>query len=77
MGKRETYTQLLVREICGHLEWMATDPKRPAFECNALYRAAREVGRNMPAFVNRAIRQMEWHDAIEKASDAEKSHVSR
>lgn len=67
-GRRETYTDLLLREICAHLEWMATDPARAAGECNTLYRAARSIGRNRNEFVSRALRQMDWHDALEKAS---------
>jgi hypothetical protein len=58
--KGSTYTDLLVREICAHLEWMATDPSRAAGECNAFYKAARSIGRNRDEFVMRTLRQMEW-----------------
>lgn len=74
-GKRETYTDLLVREICGHIEWMATDSSRSATDCNALYRAARSVGRNQNLFVSRVLRQMEWHEALEKAKGKEANGV--
>lgn len=70
-GKRETYTDLLVREICCHLEWMATDSSRPAAESNALYRAARSIGRNKGEFVSRTLRQMDWHDSIARAAGKE------
>ena len=58
--KGSTYTDLLVREICAHLEWMATDPSRTAGESNAFYKAARSIGRNRDEFVIRTLRQMEW-----------------
>jgi hypothetical protein len=58
--KGSTYTDLLVREICAHLEWMATNPSRAAGESNAFYKAARSIGRNRDEFVIRTLRQMEW-----------------
>jgi hypothetical protein len=58
--KGSAYTDLLVREICAHLEWMATDPSLAAGESNAFYKAARSIGRNRDEFVIRTLRQMEW-----------------
>lgn len=58
--KGSTYTDLLVREICAHLEWMATDPLRAAGESDSFYKAARSIGRNRDEFVIRTLRQMEW-----------------
>jgi hypothetical protein len=58
--KGSTYTDLLVREICAHLEWMATDPSRTAGESTAFYKAARSIGRNKDEFVIRTLTQMEW-----------------
>lgn len=74
-GTRETYTDLLLREICAHLEWMATDPSRAAGECNALYKAARSIGRNRNEFVSRTLRQMDWHKAIDNANGKEAGSV--
>ena len=73
--KGSTYTDLLVREICAHLEWMATDPSRAAGESNAFYKAARSIGRNRDEFVSRAIGQMEWHRRLNTADGKEAERV--
>lgn len=73
--KGRTYTDLLVREICAHLEWMATDSARSAGESNAFYKAARSIGRNRDEFVIRTIRQMEWHCCLKKADGKEAKRV--
>ena len=73
--KGRTYTDLLVREICAHLEWMATDPARAAGESNAFYKAARSIGRNRNEFVIRTIRQMEWHGCSKGADGKEAKRV--
>ena len=69
--KGRTYTDLLVREICAHLEWMATDSSRAAGESTAFYKAARSIGRNKDEFVIRTIRQMEWHGRVKSGNDKE------
>ena len=73
--KGSTYTDLLVREICAHLEWMATDPSRAAGESNAFYKAARSIGRNRDEFVIRTIQQMEWHGRLGTADGKEAERV--
>jgi hypothetical protein len=73
--KGSTYTDLLVREICAHLEWMATDPSRAAGESNAFYKAARSIGRNRDEFVIRTLRQMEWHGCVNKPDGKEAERV--
>jgi hypothetical protein len=73
--KGSTYTNLLVREICAHLEWMATDPSRAAGESNAFYKAARSIGRNRDEFVIRTLRQMEWHGRVNTADGKEAERV--
>jgi hypothetical protein len=73
--KGSTYTDLLVREICAHLEWMATDPSRAAGESNAFYKAARSIGRNRDEFVIRTLRQMEWHGRVKTADGKEAERV--
>ena len=73
--KGRTYTDLLVREICAHLEWMATDQSRDAGEGNAFYKAARSIGRNRDEFVSRTIRQMEWHGRLGTADGKEAERV--
>lgn len=73
--KGSMYTDLLVREICAHLEWMATDSARAAGESNALYKAARSIGRNRDEFVNRTLRQMEWHRRLLTAGGKEADRV--
>lgn len=73
--KGSTYTDLLVREICAHLEWMATDPARAEGESNAFYKAARSIGRNRDEFVTRTLRQMEWHGRIRTADGKEADSV--
>lgn len=73
--KGRTYTDFLVREICAHLEWMATDPSRAAGESNAFYKAARSIGRNRDEFVTRTLRQMEWHGRVHKADGKEAERV--
>jgi hypothetical protein len=74
-GKRETYTDLLLREICSHLAWAAAESSRDAAESNALYRAARLIGRNRNHFVSRVLRQMEWHDKLEDSAGQEQNNV--
>jgi hypothetical protein len=74
--KGSTYTDLLVREICAHLEWMATDQSRAAGEINAFYKAARSIGRNRDEFVIRTLRQMEWLGRP-YASDAKEAERGR
>jgi hypothetical protein len=74
-GNRETYTDLLLREVCAHLHWMATDPARAAGECNAFYKAARSIGRNRNEFVSRTLRQMDWQKVIDKSAGKEGSNV--
>jgi hypothetical protein len=69
--KGSTYTDLLVREICAHLEWMATDHSRTAGESNAFYKAARSIGRNRNEFVSRTLRQLEWHGLSSTADGKE------
>lgn len=71
--KGRAYTDLLLREICAHLEWMATDPSRAAGESNAFYKAARSIGRNKDEFVIRTIRQMEWHGRLKKILDGKEA----
>lgn len=73
--KGRAYTDLLVREICAHLEWMATDPSRAAGESNAFYKAARSIGRNRDEFVIRTIRQMEWHGSLKTLDGKEAERV--
>lgn len=74
-AKRETYTDVLLREICAHLEWMATDPSRAAGECDAFYKASRSIGRNRNEFVSRTLRQMDWNNAIDSATGKEAGSV--
>lgn len=74
--KGRTYTDLLVREICAHLEWMATDPSRAAGESSAFYKAARSIGRNRDEFVTRTIRQMEWHGCLNMSDRKEAKRVT-
>jgi hypothetical protein len=69
--KGSTYTDLLVREICAHLELMATDPSRTAGESTAFYKAARSIGRNRNEFVSRTLRQLEWHGLARTADGKE------
>lgn len=64
-----------MREICAHLEWMATDPARAEGESNAFYKAARSIGRNRDEFVTRTLRQMEWHGRIRTADGKEADSV--
>lgn len=73
--KGTTYTDLLLREVCAHLEWMATDASRDACESNAFYKAARSIGRNRDEFVVRTIRQMEWHGHLNMADSKEAERV--
>lgn len=73
--KGSTYTDLLVREICAHLEWMATDSSRAAGESNAFYKAARSIGRNKDEFVIRTLRQMEWLNRPYTADAKEEERV--
>ena len=70
--KGRTYTDLLVREICAHLEWMATES---AGESSALHKAARSIGRNRDEFVARTIRQMEWHGCLKMSDGKEAKRV--
>ena len=69
--KGRAYTDLLVREICAHLEWMAATSSRDAGETDAFYKAARSIGRNRGEFVIRTMRQMEWHGMRPRASRKE------
>lgn len=64
MTHKRTFTQLLLREIRAHLEFMATDPFRSVVEQNALYMASREIGRNTPRFVQEARRKLDWQDVL-------------
>ena len=73
--KRETYTDLLIREICTYLTWAAANSSCSSSEADALYKAARLVGRNQNQFVSRVLRQMNWRDALEKAPRNEASSV--
>ena len=75
-GKRLTYTDVLLREICAHLECCATDPRRSFAEQTAMYAAVREIGRNRGKFVREAMRQMAWQEAMTKHTQ-EASHVGR
>jgi len=69
--KGSVYTDLLVREICAHLEWMATDASRTACESTAFHRAARSIGRHKNEFVSRTMRQIEWHRLVRTAGGKE------
>lgn len=64
MTTKRTFTQLLLREIRAHLEFMATDPARSGAEQAALYMASREVGRNTPKFVQEARRKLDWQEVL-------------
>lgn len=64
MTTKRTFTQLLLREIRAHLEFMATDPARSGAEQAALYMAAREIGRNTPKFVQEARRKLDWQEVV-------------
>jgi hypothetical protein len=72
--KGNTYTDLLVREICAHLEWMATDSSRAAGESNAFYKASHSIRRNRDEFVTRTLRQMEWLGRPYTAHAKEQEH---
>lgn len=74
-AKRETYTDLLVREICSHLEWAAAESSGTPAESNALYRAARLIGRNKNDFVQRALAQMDWYGKMQRVVSQEPHHV--
>lgn len=71
--KRETYTDLLIREVVAYLAWVAGNSSRSRDECDAFYRAARLVGQNQKLFVSRALSQMDWRDALDTATGKEAS----
>jgi hypothetical protein len=68
-GKR-TFTWLLMREVCSHIESLASDPKYPDEYRNAFYAASREIGRNTHKFVAAAKRKVEWYVALEAHEEA-------
>lgn len=72
MTTKRTFTQLLLREIRAHLEWLANDPQRSSCEQAAFYAASREIGRNTPKFVQEARRQLDWQNI--KAGHEEVAH---
>ena len=70
MADKRTFTQILLREIRAHFEFLATDPQRSACERDAFYAASREIGRNTPRFVAEARRKLGWQDAIAEHEEA-------
>lgn len=63
-SNKRTFTQLLLREIRDHFEFLATDPARPDAERDTLFMVSREIGRNTPKFVQEARRKLDWQGTL-------------